>query len=583
MLRRQTAAILGFAVLIAVTACGGGGNAGGDGPVAGPPPAPPSAPPNRPPVVQSPNTSQVFVQNHPFEYDVIKGGTVFVDPEGDPLAYTVEMFNGPFGLTISGTRIIGPGTEPGFVVINISASDGQNAPVRDGLQITITANNPPTVVTPNPHLLVSAGSQVVHDATQAGTTFTDADGDPLSYQVSIRGTQHALVASDSGVTGSMPGVGLARVKITASDGFGGVGENEFSIAVPAPEPGRPVLPEPTHAYADADLPLPFRFRETGPSPGHPQLPDTTPPENPTTNAGATLGRVLFYDKRLSITNTHSCGSCHEQARGFGSSDRFSVGALGLPLARHAMALANSRYNLPNEYFSDMRVRTLEALALMPIEEPLELGNPLSLLEPKLREADFYPPLFEAAFGTPEISLDRVARALAQFLRSMLSYRARFDLAFHPIDQDAPADPGAVLTAQELRGREVYIGGACFHCHTLEVHANPFPANNGLDDTITDPGTAAGRGEFRAASIRNIAVSGPYMHDGRFATLREVIEHYDNGIQLNPGLHIFFHSNMCCGPKRLNLTTEDKDALEAFLNTFTDEEFLADPKFSDPFP
>lgn len=570
---------LGLAVVpMVLCGCGGGGDAG-SGPTDGP--APPNPPANRAPIVASPNSEQIFVQYHPFEIDVTMGGTVFVDPDGDVLTYQVEILNGPFGMIVAGNRIIGPATEPGFVIVDIWASDGQNEPVRDGFQITILPNSAPAVINPNPHLLVSAGELIGHDATQNGSTFSDADGDPLTYEVSIRGTSHALTSTDTHVNGTMPGIGLARVKIMAHDGFGGIGENEFSIAVPAAEPGRPSLPAIPHLYADEDISLPFFFRELA-EPDNPLFLDTMPDDNPTTNAGATLGRVLFYDKRLSITNTHSCGSCHEQARGFGSPDRFSKGALGLPLPRHAMALANARYNTTNQYFSDIRVNTLENLALMPIVEPLELGNVLPLLEEKLRAVDFYPPLFEAAFGTLEIDSDRIARALAQFLRSMISYRSKFDDAFMPTDPAVPVDPATVLTAQELRGREVYIDGACFHCHTLDVHSNPFPANNGLDETITDPGTAIGLGEFRAASLRNIAVSGPYMHDGRFATLRDVIEHYDNGINMNPGLHIFFSSTICCGPRRLNLSVEDKDALEAFLNTFTDDDFLVDPKFSDPF-
>lgn len=560
-------------------ACGGGGSGADGGPNGGPPP--PDPPANRAPVLASPSTEQIIVQNHPFEIDVIKGGTLFVDPDRDPLTYKIEILNGPYGMVVAGTRIIGPATEPGFVIIDIWASDGQNAAVRDGFQITILPNSAPSVVNPNPHRLVSAGQLIEHDATQGGSTFLDADGDALTYEVSIRGGSHALTAAGNHVNGTMPGVGLARVKITASDGFGGIGENEFSIAVPAAEPGRPSLPAISYLYADEDLALPFLFRDFA-IPDNPITPDTMRAENRTTNAGATLGRVLFYDKRLSITNTHSCGSCHVQSRGFGSPDRFSLGALGLPLPRHAMALANARYNLTNEYFSDMRVRTLEKLALLPIEEPLELGNVLPLLEDKLRAVDFYPPLFETAFGTPEINSDRIALALAQFLRSMTSYQSRFDRAFHPMDPGVPADPSAVLTAQEMQGREVYINGTCFHCHTLDVHSNPFPANNGLDGSITDPGTARGLGEFRAASIRNIAVSAPYMHDGRLATLRDVIEHYDNGVQMNAGLHIFLISNQCCGPRQMNLSVADKDALEAFLNTFTDDVFLADPKFSDPF-
>ena len=168
-----------------------------------------------------------------------------------------------------------------------------------------------------------------------------------------------------------------------------------------------------------------------------------------TNAGATLGRVLFYDKRLSILNTHSCGSCHEQSLGFTTADRFPTGVLGTPQKRNAMAIANSRYNLFERYFSDTRVKDLENLSLMPIEDPTELGNLLPLLEQKLGATDFYPLLFQAAFGTREITRERIAKALAQFLRSIITYRSRFDQAYLVLDgDDLGQEPLVLLRASE---------------------------------------------------------------------------------------------------------------------------------------
>src|SRR5262249_20777480 len=153
--------------------------------------------------------------------------------------------------------------------------------------------------------------------------------------------------------------------------------------------------------------------------------DMQSPDNRTSNAGATLGRVLFYDRRLSLTNTHSCSSCHHQANGFAAPERFSVGGQGTPMKRNTLGLANVRYNASAGSFGDMRVPSLEKLALMPIVAPTELGNFLPMLERKLAETDFYPPLFDAAFGSPEVTSDRIARALTQFLQAMISYRTKF--------------------------------------------------------------------------------------------------------------------------------------------------------------
>jgi cytochrome c peroxidase len=301
-------------------------------------------------------------------------------------------------------------------------------------------------------------------------------------------------------------------------------------------------------------------------------------DNDITNAGATLGRVLFYDRRLSITNTHACASCHLQSHGFASPDQFSTGVVSVPLARNAMGLTNVRFNFFNVHFSDERVESLERLVLFPIQEDLELASPLDDAVQKVREAPFYGPLFEAAFGSPDITPTRIARALSQFLRSLLAYRAKFDRAYHVMNEGDVADPAAVLTLQELRGAELFVSSKCDLCHQNDVHLTS-TQNNGLDAQVTDPGVA-GDGRFRAASLRNVALTAPYMHDGRFSTLREVIDFYDHGVQLSGSLSPILNN---FGQEfRLNLSEDDKQALEAFLHTLTDEAFLQDSRFADPF-
>jgi cytochrome c peroxidase len=162
----------------------------------------------------------------------------------------------------------------------------------------------------------------------------------------------------------------------------------------------------------------------------------------------------------------------------------------------------------------------------------------------------------------------------------VSYRSRFDQAFMQADDmTPPPDPTQVLTQRELDGHALFEGLNCQACHRTHAHTLDFPANNGLDVVLTDPGID---GAFRAASLRNIAVSAPYMHDGRFATLRDVINHYDTGVQDSPDLDGSLRENTNGAPRRLGLTDDQKDALEAFLHVLTDDALLTDPKFSDPF-
>lgn len=590
---KRLLAFMACLMLAPLPGCGGGG----DGSSASTPPGsgqtpPPPPPVNRSPVLVNAPVDQHLVVNHPFEFDMSQGGTAVSDPDGDTLTYTVmvtplyttEM---PPGLTLKGTVISGTPTEAGFWGCEVSVDDGHGGnSVQFTFNLNIAPNSPPAAVNGNKPVLVAAGSHVDYDATQGNSTFVDPDGDPISYSMTMRGQSHGLSITGARITGTFDAVGAVEFTITAKDAYGGTGVDSFLIAAPAAVPAAaPVLPSSSYVYRDEDLPLPWVFAMSSQS--------MTPlwdmqRDNRTTNAGATLGRVLFYDKRLSITNTHACASCHQQALNFSSPQRFDTGILGIPLPRTTMPLANVRYNINSAWFSDMRAtEDLRNQIFMPIDNHDELGMGLFPVETKLASAAFYPPLFAAAFGTPDITRERIAAALAQFLQSLITYQSKWDSADSPMDNSEP-NPAAVLSAQELQGMDIYLQH-CSMCHERFAQTNVWQANNGLDSVLTDLGTTipamqrnGALGVFRAASLRNIAVSAPYMHDGRFASLREVIDHYDHGVQAGPNTDsslMDFNGN----PQQLHLTEDDKLALEAFLDTFTDTGFLTNPKFSNPFP
>ena len=446
-----------------------------------------------------------------------------------------------------------------------------------GSSPTPAANRPPVVARPSGARAATVGTPFSFEATQGGTTFSDPDGDPLTYAVTLSVTTAGLSVTGATISGTPHTAGTVGVTVTASDGRGGVVADAFNIVVsPVSQAalGRPSLPLTPFAYADADIALPAHYTRTGP--GTPGGADNTPANNPVTNAGATLGRVLFYDRRLSLNDTISCASCHQQAKGFSDPARFSVGFRGGTTARHAMGLTNGRYYNRGRFFWDERAATLEDQVVTPIQDTTEMGMTLADLETKLAATDFYPALFRDAFGTTQVTRQRIALALAQFVRSMSSYRSRYDQAF----TGGVPNFAAVLTAQEERGRQIYIGaGRCDGCHGTDAHISPNVFNNGLDATVTDAG--AGGGRFKSPSLRNIALRGPYMHDGRFATLRDVVEHYDHGVQDNPNLAPQLRDN-AGAPRRLNLSETDKLALIAFLGTLTDTALVQDPKFSNPF-
>ncbi len=314
--------------------------------------------------------------------------------------------------------------------------------------------------------------------------------------------------------------------------------------------------------------------------------DNTPNNNAITDNGATLGRVLFYDKRMSVNNTIACASCHIQENGFSDPNQFSTGFNGGLTARNSMGLANARFYENGRFFWDERAATLEAQTLIPIQDLVEMGMTLPDLETKLAQEEYYQTLFTNAFGDETVSSQRIALALSQFIRSMVSYESKYDEGL--AQSQNPNNNFPNYTASENRGKQLFMSNQtrCFDCHATNAFVGDRARNNGLDATIIDEGVGGVTGnnnqlgEFKAPSLRNIALTGPYMHDGRFATLAEVIEHYNSGVQNNPNLDN--RLTVRNGVRRLNLSAADKQALVDFLNTLTDEQFLNDDKYSNPF-
>ncbi|MGA0919932.1 MAG: cytochrome-c peroxidase [Gemmatimonadaceae bacterium] len=313
---------------------------------------------------------------------------------------------------------------------------------------------------------------------------------------------------------------------------------------------------------------------------------------PITDAGATLGRVLFYERQLSRSGTVSCASCHAQTVAFGDSAQFSRGFEGALTAAHSMRLVNARFNENGRFFWDRRAATLEAQSTQPIQDPGEMGfdaahGGITAALARLRERPYYAPLFRMAFGDSVITEDRVQRALAQYVRSIVSTTSRWDLAAAPVftvnnPQGSLNGPFPTLTPEENQGKQLFQGSGCAACHvppSFSLNANS--RSNGLDAGETRI--------FRSPSLKQVGRSGRFMHDGRFATLEQVVDFYNEGIQAGPALdNRLMAPPLVPGgppsgiPRRFGFTAAQKAALVAFLRTLTDEALAADPRFSDPF-
>lgn len=356
------------------------------------------------------------------------------------------------------------------------------------------------------------------------------------------------------------------------------------------------LPAAPYNYATENWPSYFT-QNTFPGPGQVAATSTinTPVSNPITNHGATLGRVLFYDKNLSINRTISCASCHNPSLGFSDSAVLSKGFNGGSTRRHSMPLVNAILYTRGRFFWDERAATLEEQVLQPFQDPVEMGMTIPTLLERVREKSYYATLFNNAFGSTDITSNRVSLALAQFVRSIVSYNSKYDAGRALVQNPAQAFPN--FTASENNGKNFFFqpinagGGGCLGCHGTEAFVAPNRGGtvNGIDAVSTTdrgiieaiPNNNQLEGAFKVTSLRNIELTAPYMHDGRFTSLTEVIEHYNSGIRNHRNLDPILKTPQGT-PVRLNMTAQQKTDLLNFLKTLTDASVATNPKYTNPF-
>ncbi len=357
----------------------------------------------------------------------------------------------------------------------------------------------------------------------------------------------------------------------------------------------PILPSTPFNYANISFPIDIINN----------LPnmDNTPATNPITDHGATLGRVLFYDVNLSANRTISCASCHKQKFSFSDTARFSRGFNGALTARNSMGLIHARFQRDSAFFWDNRASSLEQQTLMPIVSSVEMGLRLDTLVARVASKPYYTTLFQNAFGSTQVTTDRIARALAQFIRSMNTFGSKFRQGVDITNGPPESTPFPNFTAQENLGKNLFMDitrGNCQACHTRNVMVQQGAQNIGLDLVYADNGVGAatGRqaqnGKFSVPSLINVALTPPYMHDGRFKTLDQVIDFYSDSVKAHPNLSGFLreiipgtvnpNNNQCltCPPRKPHFTATEKAALKAFLLTLTDTIITTDPRWSNPF-
>ncbi|WP_296622797.1 cytochrome c peroxidase [Marivirga sp.] len=321
-----------------------------------------------------------------------------------------------------------------------------------------------------------------------------------------------------------------------------------------------------------------------------------PEDNPMTTKGFELGRMLFYEKKLSGDNSMSCASCHQQSNAFTDGKAFSPGIDGQVGQVSTMSLVNLLWA---EHFTwNGKMQSVEDQSTEPIRNPIEMHENFDNAIRKLEDAG-YNRLFQEAFETDQITEELIGKALAQFQRALISSNSKYDQYLRGEYNPTPS---------EKRGEQLFFthpipgqlrGGNCGDCHLGPLTSGAIDEfqgfhNNGLDhDENMDEGLMAvtgnstDKGRFKTSSLRNIALTAPYMHDGRFRTLEEVIDHYDNGIHQSSTLDILIiegsNENQASGERpQLFLSEQEKEDILAFLHMLTDEEFISNSKFSNPF-
>ena len=346
------------------------------------------------------------------------------------------------------------------------------------------------------------------------------------------------------------------------------------VVDPVVDPEGPVVPPTAYNFV-----VPSNFPSPQPAPA----------DNPLTVEGVALGRQLFYEKALSVDNTLSCGSCHRQELAFTDGLARARGVNGAQSPRSSMSLANLAWEPKLTW--DGAASTLEAQARIPLENPVEMHQRLSAGVARLQQTSTYPALFRKAFGSSTITESNTLKALAQFERTLVSSNSRYDqfrrgnrAALSSFEQQ-----GLVLFTTHPNG--ILRGGNCGDCHSGDLQTNNTFSNNGLDLTFTDlgvgqlTGKTTDNGKFRVPSLRNIALTAPYMHDGRFTSLEQVVDHYNEHVVLaSPNIDPLMLSTTNDPSQAsftLDLTTDEKAKIVAFMKTLTDTTFVHDRRFAKP--
>jgi len=464
--------------------------------------------------------------------------------------------------------------------------------------LPVTANNPPVITTAIPDQTATVGEAFSFDASQA---FTDADNDALTYRMTYSPAANGLSDADGVISGTPNLDGTVTVTVTASDGKGGQVSQDFHVTIsPAGTDQNGVIAQ-FAGRIDLDN-LENYENQTVPD----YITKLSENGNAITDAGATLGRVLFYDSALSFDDTVSCSSCHMQENGFSDLDVQSTGVDEALTERHSMRLINTQFTDATNFFWDNRATSLEDQTTQPIISHVEHGfsgeNGRPTLEDlftKLEGIEYYEELFTFVYGDPDVTEERLQLALAQFSKSIWSFDSKYDAGRAQVLHDFEDFPN--FTAQENLGKILFLdgpvdgGAGCQRCHLApEFDISPLSLHNGVVAVAGAPG------EFdftnhRSPSLRDMVgpnggSNGPFMHDGSQANLAAVINHYNRIPVPNEATArdeflatidpLLFDDNG--NVERLNLDQAQRQQLLAFLRTLSGSSVYTDTKYSDPF-
>ncbi|MEM7329023.1 MAG: cytochrome c peroxidase [Pseudomonadota bacterium] len=428
-------------------------------------------------------------------------------------------------------------------------------------------------------------------------TFSDADGDTLTISADFGTDAKGLALSGMVISGTPDSTGTITVTCTATDPSGAAITDTFEISVSIDQSAIAAVfagaidLENLENYANQPVPDYITKQNDG--------------GNPITDAGATLGRVLFYDTSLSTDGSVSCASCHAQSLGFGDAGIVSTGVEGGQTGRHSMRLINTMFADETDFFWDERAPSHEAQESQPIQDHNEMGfsgqngrPDLDALIAQMESTEYYEELFRFVYLDANVTEARIQETLAQFTKAIQSFDSRYDEGRSQVNNNNVAFPN--FTADENAGKTLFRlnpndgGAGCQSCHRApEFDIRPGSDQNGIF-RVAGSTTEFDLTNTRSPTLRDMMgpggrSNGPFMHDGSLASIRDVIEHY-NAIQeptTEPPLSDFratLDNRLMPGgnPQRLNLTETEKDQLEAFLLTLTGASIYTDEKLSDPF-